>query len=428
MGKHKIAFYTQGCRLNQSETAVLEKGFEKDQYQLVGLNEQPEIVVVNTCTVTENGDADTRRLVNKINRDSPNAHIALIGCQAQILKETLLSLKNVKWVVGNAQKMGLGKIITDSLNQELPIVLTEKIKRESFTIKDPGIDKKHKRANIKIQDGCDFYCAFCVIPFARGPARSREFNDIIRECMALTGAGHQEIVLTGINIGTYENEGKGFLDVVKALDQLEGLDRVRISSIEPTTVPDELIALMNSNSKCCPYLHIPLQSGSDLVLERMARKYTVAEFDAFIQAFAQKVPDVCIGTDVIVGFPGETDDSFEETYTYLKESPIHYFHVFSYSERKFARSKKFSHQVPVNVIKERSQRLRDLSKRKKAAFMGEFVGKTLPVLFEQQKKGIWTGLTTNYIRVAVKSSENLENQIRPVTLGQVEDQHMIGTL
>ncbi|MFT5170364.1 MAG: threonylcarbamoyladenosine tRNA methylthiotransferase MtaB [Candidatus Marinamargulisbacteria bacterium] len=428
MKKQKISFFTQGCRLNQSETAVLEKGFQKDGHQLVEFDDSPDIVVVNTCTVTENGDTDTRKLVNKINREAPGAKIALVGCQAQIHKEKLLKYPNVKWVIGNAQKMQLLRILSETSNDDATVVKTEKIERKTFVIENPGVDRHHTRANIKIQDGCDFFCSFCVIPFARGPARSRVFGDIFRECMVLVEAGHQEIVLTGINIGTYNYEGKSFLDVAIDLERLEGLVRTRISSIEPTTIPDELIALMAGDNKLCPYLHIPLQAGTDQILKGMARKYTIAEFLTCIRKFEKGVPDICIGTDVIVGFPGETDACFEETVSFLEQAPIHYFHVFSYSERQFARSKKLENPVPAEVIKERSKRLRQLSKQKKQEFMASFVGRTKTVLFEMEKKGYWTGLTDNYIRVRVASPENLENKVRPVKLVSVEDQAMTGHL
>ncbi len=405
----RVSFFTQGCRLNQAETALLEQSFSKEGFEIVDFQSPADVVVVNTCTVTENGDSDTRRLVNKINRINPDSRIALIGCQAQILKDQLLQLPNVEWVVGTAQKMRLAYLLAQ------PGVFVEKIKPEAFTIEESGIDRHHTRANLKIQDGCDFYCSFCVIPFARGPARSRVFDDILREARELVAAGHKELVLTGVNIGTYANDGRSFMDIIFELEKIEGLERIRISSIEPTTIPKELIEHMRVSKKLCHYLHIPLQSGNDTILSAMSRKYSLQEFDKFIQMAHEAIHDICIGTDVIVGFPGESDELFEKTLSYLREAPIHYFHVFSYSERKFARSKKIEGKVDEKNIARRSQILRELSQRKRRLFTERFVGKTVRVLFEQKKKGKWTGVTDQFVRVNVESDDDLVNQIRWIT-------------
>lgn len=424
--QQRVAFYNQGCRLNQSETSLLERQFSQASYHIVPLAEGADVVIVNTCTVTENGDADTRRLVNKINRLNPKSKIALIGCQSQILKDKLLQLPNVHWVVGNQQKMSLLSIF-ESSNDHAPTVIVDKIKREPFKVDAiEGPDPHHTRVNLKIQDGCDFYCAFCVIPFARGPARSRNFDDIIMEAQRLSEAGHQELVLTGVNIGTYHSDGKSFLDIIDALEKLEKIARIRISSIEPTTIPMELFDRMSESSKLCRYLHLPIQSASDAILKRMSRKYTLAEYDTFLARVCQRVPNIGLGTDVIVGFPGETDALFSETETYLRESPIQYFHVFSYSERQFARSKKLDGSVDTRVIRERSQILRDLSKRKRMAHGVSQLGQRVPVLFEQKKHGVWWGYTEQFSRVKMVSEENLNNVIVDVTLTNAASDGLLG--
>ncbi|MEI7998865.1 MAG: MiaB/RimO family radical SAM methylthiotransferase, partial [Candidatus Omnitrophota bacterium] len=302
----KISFYTLGCRLNQSETASIQNSFEASGYQVVAFDEPSDIVVINTCTVTEGGDSDTRRLVNKANRINPNARIALVGCQAQVQKEKLGEMPNVRWIVGNNRKMDLVAVFKEHPDPQTAAVVTPVIDREPFTQLTASIDRQHTRANIKIQDGCDFFCSFCEIPFARGRARSRVFEDILLEARALAAAGHKEIVLTGINVGTYTNDGKTLLDVIAKLERIDELKRIRISSIEPTTIPTELFDHMGKG-KLCRYLHIPLQSGSDDVLTQMNRKYSTKEFSAFIEVAHQKVSQICIGTDVIVGFPGETE-------------------------------------------------------------------------------------------------------------------------
>ena len=421
----KVAFYTQGCRLNQSETASIERGFESSGYQIAEMD-VADIIVVNTCTVTENGDADTKRLVRKINRTNPKSKIALIGCQSQILKEKLLELENVQWVVGTSEKMNIHRIITES--SEEPTLIVDKIKREPFTITTSSVDHRHTRANIKIQDGCDFYCAFCVIPFARGPARSRVYEDIIRECIDLSASGHQEIVITGINVGTYEHEGKLIQDVVDGISKIEGVKRIRISSIEPTTIPWSLIQSMESSPKLCRYLHIPIQAGSNDVLTAMNRHYNVDEFRGFVEKAFKIVPDICIGTDVIVGFPGETKANFDETVANLMTMPIHYFHVFSYSERMHARSKKIEDQISVEDIQKRSKILRDLSQRKRRAYYERFLGSTQLVLFEQEKHGYWSGLTDNFIRVKIKSEIDLKNKLIPIEFINIDNQSIIGKM
>ncbi|MCA9406459.1 MAG: tRNA (N(6)-L-threonylcarbamoyladenosine(37)-C(2))-methylthiotransferase MtaB [Candidatus Omnitrophica bacterium] len=424
-----VSFYTLGCRLNQSETAVIQRTFEVDGYRVVDFNEPADMVVINTCTVTEGGDADTRRLVNKVNRINPQAKIALVGCQAQTQKEKLTDLPGVRYVVGNAKKMDLAAIVRETLQQDSPQVITPSIERKSFTMPLAGIDEKHTRANIKIQDGCDFFCSFCEIPYARGRARSRQFDDILKEARILTEAGHQEIVITGINVGTYQEEGKTLLDVIDALEQLQDLKRIRISSIEPTTIPLTLLDKMaDKNSKLCRYLHIPLQSGSDAVLSMMKRKYTADEFYQFIVRAYETVKDICIGTDVIVGFPGETEADFETTFERLQEWPVHYFHVFSYSNRTMNKSRHHGEQVPPAVIQERSKILRDLSYRKRRLYFQGLLDSRQDVLFEQKKNGLWNGLTDHYARVYVESNEDLSNQMRRVQLNHLNSLEILGNL
>ena len=426
-----ISFYTLGCRLNQSETAVIERTFDNGDYKIVDFKQPADVVVINTCTVTENGDTDTRRLVHKINRLNPQARIALIGCQAQIQKEKLARWPNVRWVIGNAVKMDLKSIIeqnNDTTEENTPLVMTPTISRKPFTIPISGIDRHHTRANLKIQDGCDFFCSFCEIPYARGRARSRVFEDILLEAKTLVNAGHKELVLTGINIGTYTYQNYTLLDVIEALEQIKGLERIRISSIEPTTIPKKLIEKMAGQGKLCRYLHIPVQSAHNDILKAMKRKYTIEEFSGFIRWVDRTVPQICIGTDVIVGFPGETDQHFQETYERLRELPIHYFHVFSYSARHMAKSRGMSDATAIETIRKRSQILRDLSSRKRRIFYESLLGTTQRVLFEQKKENFWIGWMDNYIRVKIKSNLNLANQFKDIKLISIAEQHVLGEL
>ncbi len=423
-----VSFYTLGCRLNQSETASIEQSFAKDGFRIVDFKQPADVVIINTCTVTENGDADTRRLVNKVNRINPAARIALIGCQAQVQKSKLTELPNVAWVVGNQRKMDIAEIVAQLPQPAEPTVIAPTITRDPFTIPTASIDSRHTRANIKIQDGCDFFCSFCEIPYARGRARSRVFDDILTEARALTAAGHQELVITGINVGTYQYQGYGFMDVIDALEQIDELKRIRISSIEPTTIPFALFERMSKTSKLCRHLHIPLQSGDDAVLAAMKRKYTTREFLDFIQHVEDTVDEVCIGTDVIVGFPGESETQFQATEDFLREAPVDYFHVFSYSRRYLAKSQDMAGEQTPPIIQERSRRLRELGQRKRRMFHESLVATDQLVLFEQLKNGRLTGITDNYVRVAVDETEALCNHFRAVNLQSIEGDVIFGKI
>lgn len=429
MSDPSISFYTLGCRLNQAETAVIRNTFSvHGGYRIVERFHPSDIVVVNTCTVTENSDADTRRLVNRLVRLNPRVRIALIGCQAQVQKAQLTGLKNVRWVVGNADKMNLATILGRHPDEEKPAVLVSPVTREPFSMPAAGIDHRHTRANLKIQDGCDFFCSFCEIPYARGRARSRRFDDILREAETLAAAGHQEIVITGINVGTYRYEGKNIVDVVSGLEDISRLRRIRISSIEPTTIPEALLGRMWPRGKLCRHLHVPMQNAHDEILKRMNRKYAAAAYFDFIQKAVDAVPGLCVGSDVMVGFPGETDDHFEENYRRITEAPIHYLHVFSYSRRSLARSRDMAGHLPAADIHERSAVLRKLGRAKRRAFYEAAVGRRHTVLFEQRKDGFWNGLTDNFIRVKMRSDENLANRLVDVEIREVSEQGVFGKI
>lgn len=422
----KISFHTLGCRLNQAETASLENRFAEAGFDIVEFNEPADVVVINTCTVTEHGDSDTRRLVSRLHRRNRDTRIALIGCQSQVQGEQLVQLPGVHWVVGNAVKMNLPEIISRH-SGPAPLVLAPEIGREVFTVPGVAIDRHHTRANLKIQDGCNFLCAFCEIPHARGRSRSREFSDLVREARALVLAGHRELVLTGINIGTYRDGNKNIVDVIAALEQINALARIRISSIEMTTVPDDIFSFME-NGKLCRFLHVPAQSGSDAILKVMHRRHRAGDFAQLIHRAAATVADICLGTDVMVGFPGESQRHFKETCQLLEELPLAYFHVFSYSDRQHSKSRLMGDKIPEEVKAERSRRLRTLSEKKRHAYFRRFIERTESVLFEQEKNGVWSGFTDTYIRVRVSSQEELHNQIRPVQLYSADQNSMTGKL
>lgn len=418
----RASFQTLGCRLNQAETATISATFASRGYAIVEAGDETDVHVINTCSVTDSAEAKCRQAVRAALRRSPHAYVVVTGCYAQIGVTALQRIDGLDLIVGTEDKMRLAELIDvpQKLGQ-VQVVHSKKISRDDFTIATVGDYSQQTRANVKIQDGCNFACAFCVIPFTRGGARSRKCPDIVREVHALVGRGHREIVLTGVNIGTYGSDGAGLVDVVQALEEIDGLERLRISSIEPTTISEALVEWMATSRKLCPYLHIPLQSGDDGVLQRMKRHYTVAEFTTFAERVAARVPDVCLGTDVMVGFPGEDEAAFANTRALLADLPLAYLHVFTYSERPHTYARRYGDQVLPAVIRQRGQLLRDLSTRQKTAFYRRFVGRSVRVLFERREEsGLYTGFSDNYIKVGVATADELANQLITVPIHTVD--------
>ncbi|GJL66814.1 MAG: tRNA (N(6)-L-threonylcarbamoyladenosine(37)-C(2))-methylthiotran sferase MtaB [Nitrospirales bacterium] len=428
----RVAFYTVGCRLNQAETAILTDQFCRLGFEPVKFGEPTDVLVVNTCSVTEGAETDCRRVVRQVLRTSPHAFVAVTGCYAQTGAETLQSIDGIDLVLGTQYKMQLPDYLAALSSYDKKtrpdLLHTRKIDYESFTIEGTG-DYSTTRANLKLQDGCQFMCSFCLIPFARGRERSRLADDAVREAQALAERGHRELVLTGVNLGQYQDAGVDLLTLLQRLEIVSGIDRIRISSIEPTTIPDQLLDYMTTSDKLCRFLHVPLQSGDDTILKAMNRRYTVREYAQFIEEAAQKVPDLCLGTDVMVGFPGEGEQEFANTQTLINDLPFSYLHVFSFSSRPGTAATKLAHPVPRQIIKQRSQDLAKLSQRKRFAFYQRYIGQTVSVLFEtQNSSGLWTGLTDHYIKVGVQSSDDLSNEIRSVMISGVTDGLAIGRL
>lgn len=424
----RASFHTLGCRLNQAETASISATFANRGYHIVDYGADTDVCVINTCSVTEGAEAKCRQAVRTALRRSPNAYVVVTGCYAQVGKEALRGIDGLDLIVGTAHKMQVVDLIDTPHKEPAPrVVHTTKIARDDFSLDVIGHYSGHTRANLKIQDGCNFACAFCIIPFSRGGARSRTFPDILKEARGLVERGHREIVLTGVNIGTYTSDGHDLLQVIRALEDVDGLERIRISSIEPTTIPDGLVEWMATSSKLCPYLHVPLQSGDDGVLQRMKRRYTRGDFAAFIERVAARVPGVCLGTDAMVGFPGEDEAAFANTRLLLADLPLDYCHVFSYSERPHTYAQRYTDSVPPADIQARSRILRELSARKKAAFYRRHVGSTVRVLFERlEDSGLHTGFSDNYLKVGVEASEDLSNRMAMVRLHRLSGGLAIG--
>lgn len=424
-----IALHTLGCRLNQAETAIIAQSFKDHGFEIVPYGAKADITVINTCTVTEQADAKCRQAVRQSLRKNPDSFVAVIGCYAQVSLDAIRQIEGVDLIMGNEDKLHLINYI-DGLQKRIePLIIhSPKISRQPFTIETPGLYDTHTRANLKIQDGCNFVCSFCIIAKARGPARSREFDDLMREAHILADQGFKEIVLTGVNIGTYRFGDKNFLDVLQGLESIPGLERIRISSIEPTTVNETLIDYMADSPKICPYLHIPLQSADDEILKSMRRKHTFAQFEHIVDYAKKRILDIGIGTDIMVGYPGEDEISFKMAKKRVADLPLDYFHVFTYSDRKGTAAFKLNPKVPYQIKKERTRTMIEMGERKKLVFYKAHLGQTVGVLFEQNFNGFGEGFTANYMRVRVPSEINLKNRILSVKLTDVVGDKLQGEL
>ncbi|WP_456405682.1 tRNA (N(6)-L-threonylcarbamoyladenosine(37)-C(2))-methylthiotransferase MtaB [Caldithrix abyssi] len=425
-----VALHTLGCRLNQAETAIIANKLKQQGYQIVEFGQKADLTIINTCTVTEQADAKCRNAVRQSLRKNPDSFVAVIGCYAQMAVDVISQIQGVDLIMGNEHKMAIDRYLDDNLQKQAqPLVVhSSKISRKPFVIESIGLYDTHTRANLKIQDGCNFVCSFCIIATARGPARSREFDDLVNEARELVDHGFKEIVLTGVNIGTYQYQDKTFLDILRELEKINGLQRIRISSIEPTTVTPELIDLMADSQKICRHLHIPLQSADDKILESMRRKHTFDDFERIVNYAVKRLPDVGLGTDIMVGYPGEDDAAFINTKKRVADLPLAYFHVFTYSDRKGTTSFKMKPKVAPQVKKLRNRIMIEMGQRKKFAFYRKFLGQTVDVLFEQQINGLWEGFSDNYMRIKARSDRSLKNEIIPVKLIEIDGDKIIGEI
>lgn len=410
-GRKRAAIHTLGCRLNQAESRLIEEQLIAAGYEIVPFDVPADLGIIHTCVVTREAEAKSRKYIRRFLQRNPGARTAVIGCYAQTAGDAIASMDGVDLVLGNDVKLSLADYL-EGAERSAPKVVRGRSNREPFTTpylpEGPPITR---RVNLKIQDGCDLMCSYCYIPFARGRSRSRCFEDAVGEAAALVRRGAKEIVLTGVNLGDYEHEGRGLTALVDALNGLEPKARVRISSIELTNLPESLFERMaDPNHVLVPHLHVPLQSGSDAVLKAMRRPYTPGEYlDLLIRA-AAAVPGIGLGADVMVGFPGETDGDFEATCSLICKSPLFHLHVFQYSERGEVASSRLSGKVPAVVAKARSEELQRIAADKKHAFQERHLGSVMRVLFEDHLEDSWRGHTDNYLEVAAVSGDDLENR------------------
>jgi threonylcarbamoyladenosine tRNA methylthiotransferase MtaB len=426
--KKKVAFYTLGCKLNFSETSTIARDFQKEGFERVDFEEIADIYVVNTCSVTENADKQFKQIVKKAIKLNANAFVVAVGCYAQLKPEELASVDGVDLVLGATEKFKITDYINDLSKNDKGEVHSCEIEEADFYVGSYSIGDR-TRAFLKVQDGCDYKCTYCTIPLARGISRSDALENVLKNAKEISEQGIREIVLTGVNIGDY---GKGefgnkkhehtFLDLVKALDGVEGIERLRISSIEPNLLKNETIDFVAQSRTFVPHFHIPLQSGSNEILKKMKRRYLREVYTDRVANIRRVMPHACIGVDVIVGFPGETDEHFLETYHFLNDLEISYLHVFTYSERDNTEAAEMDGVVPANVRSKRSKMLRGLSVKKRRAFYESQIGSNRTVLFESEnKEGYIHGFTENYVKVKMPWDPALVNTLQEVQLTKIDE-------
>jgi threonylcarbamoyladenosine tRNA methylthiotransferase MtaB len=430
--RKRASLHSLGCRLNQAETSVLESQLRRRGYTVVAWGEPTDLLVVNTCSVTAEAERTCRYVIRKTLKHSPDAFVAVTGCYAQTGTQQLRSIPGIDLIVGNQFKSDLPSFLPPPevlRKQPSPEVLhTRTIARDEFILPEYG-ESDTTRALLKIQDGCNVMCSFCLIPFARGHGRSRLLDDILAEAESQAARGHREVVLTGVNIGQFRSQGVDLNGLIDRLEAIDGIQRIRLSSIEPTTVTEPLLERIAARRKLCPYLHVPLQSGDDTVLAAMNRPYTVGAFISLIDEAFSRVPDLALGTDLMVGFPVESEHAFQKTVNLCNSLPFSYFHVFSYSKRPGTAAAKMAEQVPVKAAQQRAQTLAELSRQKRLAFAERWIGSLVPVLFEEgQTEGLRLGTTPHFLRVGVISEAALSNHIEDVRITGASDRWAVGQL
>ncbi|MDX1638288.1 MAG: tRNA (N(6)-L-threonylcarbamoyladenosine(37)-C(2))-methylthiotransferase MtaB [Balneolaceae bacterium] len=425
-----VAFETLGCKLNYSETLTIQRDFEKQGYQITDFDEQADIYVINTCSVTQGANSTCRKTVRRVLRRNPDAFVAVVGCYAQLEPEEIAEIDGVDTVLGAKNKFNLLDLFDNFEKQSEPVIYHSDV-NETVDFHNAFSADDRTRAFLKVQDGCSYKCSFCTIPLARGKSRSPEISTVIRNAHHLVEDGFKEIVITGVNAGDF---GRGtdetFFMLLQQLENVDGLERIRFSSVEPNLMHEEIIHFTAESDKIQPHFHMPLQSGSDKMLGLMRRRYKSDLYRKRVELIRELMPDAAIGVDVITGHPGETDELFRESFDFIDSLPVTYLHVFTYSERPNPHALNIEPKVQNSVRKQRTHKLRRLSKKKRYAFDTRFQGQTRPVLVEgANRNGAMLGWTDNYVRVGIPYNPKYENKILPVELGaRTREGYLIGTL
>ena len=431
---NRVAFYTLGCKVNQYETEAMEEIFQKRGYKIVDSSQESDIYVINTCTVTNLSDRKSRQFIRRAKRANKGSIVVAVGCYSQVAPDEVESIEGVDIVIGTTDREKIVDLCEEAKLNNKKINIVKSIKGHKDFEDLNIVDLKSKtRAYIKIQEGCNQFCSYCIIPYARGPIRSRALEDIVRETERLSKAGFKEIILTGIHVASYGKDlnNINLLNVIDEVSKIEGIERIRLSSVEPTLINEGFMKKIINIKEVCDHFHLSLQSGSDTVLDRMNRKYTTSEYKDIVKLIRKYMPDAGITTDIIVGFPGETKEEFEETYNFVKEIGFSRIHVFKYSSRKGTPASEFKDQIHGNIKHSRSKKLISLGEDLMEDFNNNFIGKTMEVLFEEENKKALKfveGYTTNYIRVKSQAVEDIKGKILPVEIIKKENDILIGKI
>ncbi|WP_130806616.1 tRNA (N(6)-L-threonylcarbamoyladenosine(37)-C(2))-methylthiotransferase MtaB [Senegalia massiliensis] len=428
-----VSFYTLGCKVNQYETDAMAESFRNNGYEIKNHNEISDIYVINTCSVTNLGERKSRQFIRRAKKENPESIICVVGCYAQISPEEVSNIEGVDLIIGTKEKSKIVELCEKVKKENTKINTVENVMNiTKFEELESNSIQENTRAYIKIQEGCNQFCSYCIIPYARGPIRSREFDNIIKEAKTLVDKGFKELVLTGIHVASYGKDlGEiSLIDVIEAVHKIEGLERIRLSSIEPMLITEKFMNRLKKLEKVCPHFHLSLQSGSDTVLYRMNRKYNTKEYKERVDIIRNFMPDAAITTDIIVGFPGETEEEFQETYNFVKEIEFASVHVFKYSKREGTPAANHKNQVHGTIKNNRSKKLIELTNRGHLDFLKKFLGAEREILIEtsSKKSGYMEGYTDNYIRVAIKGSEELENEIINTKLIEIDDDKVLGEI
>ena len=428
MSKRRAAFLTLGCKVNQYETDAMEEILEKAGYEIVSFKETADVYIINTCSVTNMADRKSRQMIHRAKKNNPDAIIVAAGCYVQAAEEELAKKNEADILVGNNKKKDIAQILEEYFaakepEQEVPVVSEVIDINHTKEYEDLTIHKvnEHTRAYIKIQEGCNRYCTYCIIPYARGPIRSRKPEEVIEEVKKLAENGFKEVVLTGIHVASYGLDlgNITLADIIEKVHSVNGIERIRFSSMEPLAIDDDFVARMAKLPKVCDHYHLSLQSGCNRTLKRMNRKYNAEQYAEACERLRNAFPNVAITTDIIVGFPDETEEDFKESLAFAKKMKLDKIHTFPYSPKKGTPAAKMKNQISGDVKSQRSKEMIALSDKMNIDFLNNNIGKTVPVLFEDMENGFWQGHTTNYIKVLVKSDENLNNKIVDVKLDKI---------
>ena len=419
MNSKTTSFYTLGCKLNFSETSTISRDLEEEGYAKIDFELGADIYVINTCSVTDQADKKCRNIVRKALKYNPNAFIVVIGCYAQLKPEEISRIKGVDLVLGAQEKFNISNYLKDTVKKKKAVLLNQPIKNVKTFY--PGYSVGDRtRSFFKVQDGCNYFCSFCTIPLARGKSRSGTISQTIDKAKEIGNSEVKEVVLTGINLGDFGHGTKeNFYQLINELEELNSISRFRISSIEPDLLSEEIIEFVNSSEKFVPHFHIPLQSGSNFLLKKMRRKYNTDLYFSRIELIKKLMPHACIGVDVIVGFPGETEEEFNKTIDYIKSLPVSYLHVFTYSERANTNAPKMNEIVPMEIRRKRSKQLRILSLKLKLQFYNENIGYMGKVLFESKEDNFLIGFTENYLKVKIPFKPKMINTIQEVRIEKI---------